>query len=222
MTERFTGSARRARSPRGGAAIALALSMTALGCGNVTSGGLGEVEVVLAPDELETLGANVQSLLASTVEAAPGDSIRGSLTVRVRSFARRPGGTFEELTDGPQDVTVSLVAPEPVEIARRQLSAGRYDGVRTFFSRIEVDVTDGLVVDGVPVQGTVTVDLGTGGALTVLDETVFEVDDGAPTVIALEMQTRVWLRLVDAVARRVDVTDFRRIFRIRLRKALSP
>lgn len=222
MTERFTGSARRARSPRGGAAIALALSMTALGCGNVTSGGLGEVEVVLAPDELETLGASVQSLLASTVEAAPGDSIRGSLTVRVRSFARRPGGTFEELTDGPQDVVVSLVAPEPVEIARRQLSAGRYDGVRTFFSRIEVDVTDGLVVDGVPVQGTVTVDLGTGGALTVLDETVFEVDDGAPTVIALEMQTRVWLRLVDAVARRVDVTDFRRIFRIRLRKALSP
>ena len=63
MTERFTGSARRARSPRGGAAIALALSMTALGCGNVTSGGLGEVEVVLAPDELETLGV----LLASDV-----------------------------------------------------------------------------------------------------------------------------------------------------------
>jgi hypothetical protein len=224
------------------AALAVALA----GCGNVTSGGVGEVEVILAPDELTDLVSNTPSLQASVVSLAPGDSIEGTLRVHVRSFARRPGGTFEELTDGVQEITVSLGEPEPIEIARRELSAGRYEAVRvslgepepieiarrelsagryeavrTFFGRIEVEVTSGLVVDGVPVDGTVIVDLDALGTLSVVDFTAFEVWEGAPTVIALEMQTRLWLRLVDAVTHRVDVTDFRRIFRLRIQQGTT-
>lgn len=197
-----------------GAALALALT----GCGNVTSGGVGEVEVVLAPDELGDVTTSITSALSPSILQAPGDSIEGTLTVQVRSFARRSGGDFEELTDGPQRITVSLFETDPVQIARRSLSAGRYEAVRTFFSQIEVDVTRGLVIDGVSIEGTVTVDLDSIGTLSVVDFSEFEVYEDASTVIALEMQTRLWLRLVNAVARRVDVTDFRRIFRVRIQR----
>ncbi len=221
MSEQLEGRGLRARHPIGRRTALAALAVALAGCGNVTSGGVGEVEVILAPDELTDLVSNTPSLQASVVSLAPGDSIEGTLRVHVRSFARRPGGTFEELTDGVQEITVSLGEPEPIEIARRELSAGRYEAVRTFFGRIEVEVTSGLVVDGVPVDGTVIVDLDALGTLSVVDFTAFEVWEGAPTVIALEMQTRLWLRLVDAVTHRVDVTDFRRIFRLRIQQGTT-
>jgi len=212
---------------RVGRTFAMALSVAVgagglAGCGNVTSGGLGEVEVVLSSGEVTDLSTAVQSALVSELPRSTEDAIQGTLTVRVRSFARRRDGDFEELTDGVQEVTVSLQNPEPVEIARRSLSAGRYEGVRTFFSRIEAEVTGGLVVDGVPVEGTIPVDLGALGTLSVVDLNGFDVWEETPTVIALEMQSRVWLRLVNAVARRVDLDDFRRIFRVRIRQTLSP
>jgi hypothetical protein len=202
-------------------AVSICLGAVALAsCGNVTSGGVGDVEVVLTSGEVIDLSATVQSALVSGIARSTEDGIQGTLTVRVRSFARRRDGEFEELTDGVQELTLSLQDPEPVEIARRALSAGRYEAVRTFFSRIEAEVTSGLVIDGVPVEGTIPVDLGALGTLSVVDLNGFDVWEGAPTVITLEMQSRVWLRLVNAVARRVDLDDFRRIFRVRIRQDL--
>jgi hypothetical protein len=219
MSEQFSMSGLGVRRSIRRLAATVALAGALGGCGNVTSGGVGEVEVVLAPDEATDLVSSTSALMASVLSGAPGDSIEGTLTAHVRSFARRPDGTFEELTDGVQVVTVALGERDPVEIARREMSAGRYEAVRTFFGRIEVEVTGGLVVDGVPVEGTVTVDLDSVGTLSVVDLTPFEVWEGSSTVIALEMQARLWLRLVDAVTHRVDVTDFRRIFRLRLQQS---
>jgi len=137
--------------------------------------------------------------------------------VRVRSYARRGLDDFVELTDGVQEVTVSLSDPEPVELARRSIPAGSYDAVRTFFGRIEANIESGLVIEGIDIRGTVPVDLGSLGTFSVLTLTGFEVFERLPTVVAIEMQSQVWLRLVDAVLRRVDVEDFRRVLRVRVR-----
>lgn len=205
-------------------AVALTCLLITGGCGNVTSGGFGDVEVVLSSDEVEDLQEAATGMVLAEVglpsTTSHGSNIQGTLTVRVRSFARRGPGDFVELTDGVQEVTVSLSDPEPVEIARRSLPAGSYDAVRTFFGRIEADVTGGLIIDGDPVIGTVRVDLGEDGSLSVVTVTGFEVWADAPAVVAIEMQSGIWLRLVDAVLGSVDVDDFRESFRVRVMQRL--
>jgi hypothetical protein len=59
--------------------------------------------------------------------------------------------------------------------------------------------------------------MGSTGTFSVVTLTGFEVVENTPTVVAIEMQSRVWLRLVDAVLRRVDLEDFRRVLRVRVR-----
>ena len=202
--------------------MVVAGALLSAACGNVTSGGVGDVEVVLTSDEVVDLQTATLSLLESDPSRQTTvDQIRGTLSVTVRSHARRPNGEFEELTDGPQQVTVSLADPSPIEIVRREVPTGRYEAVRTIFGRIEANVESGLIVDGTPIDGVIPVDLGSLGTLSVVDLTGFDVVDSTPTVIALEMQSRVWLRLVDAALRRVEVDDFRRIFRVRIRQRLG-
>lgn len=204
------------RAERVVGALILAVLMSA--CGNVTSGGLGEVEVLLSSDEVAELQeAAAAMLLADAAGTSHGSSIEGTLTVRVRSYARRSVGDFVELTDGVQEVTLSLGDPEPVELARRPMPAGGYDAVRTFFGRIEADIRSGLVIDGEEITGVIPVDLGSGGTFSAVTLTGFDVVEGAATIVAVEMQSRVWLRLVDAVLRRVDLEDFRRVLRVRVR-----
>lgn len=202
----------------------LAGAVVLAGCGNVTSGGLGDVEVVLSSDEVEELGEVATAALLAEIAGPAATShllpIEGTLTVRVRSYARRGVADLVELTDGIQELTLSLSDPEPVEIARRALPAGGYEGVRTFFGRIEANITRGLVIDGDTIRGTVAVDLGPAGTFSTVTLTPFEVLEGAPTVVAIEMQSRVWLRLVDAVLRRVDLDDFRRVLRVQVRQRI--
>ncbi|MEX2529284.1 MAG: hypothetical protein WD960_00800 [Gemmatimonadota bacterium] len=131
--------------------------------------GRGEEGKILTSDEVEELGIDAaRSLALQSLTERP--VIEGTLTVRVRSFVRRGRGDWEELTDGLQEITVSLDRPEPVEVARRSLPEGRYNAVRTIFGRVEAEVVRGLTVGGEPITGTIQVDLGPEGTLTLLSQ----------------------------------------------------
>lgn len=228
----------RARTRPAATAAVLFLALVG-GCGNLTSGGFGEVEVVLIPDAVEGLAEAARMALStgpqavfpmaatgpvSDVPAASegpaateGEAIEGILTVWVRSFVRRGDQDWEELTDGFQQLTLSLQDPEPAEVARRSLPEGSYEAVRTVFTRVHAQVIRGLDVNGEPVTGLIRVDLGPEGTLTVVDPVSIEVREREVVRLALEMQSRVWLRLVDAVQRRVAGDEFRQVFRVRVR-----
>ena len=226
MTDRNSEGCRRRATARSALGACFALGVAGLlgACGNVTSGGYGDVEVVLSSEEVSDFQETASSIFLASMgapERAPGDSIVGTLTVSVRSFARRGLGDFVELTDGIQEVTVSLGDPQPIEIARRPMPAGSYDAVRTFFGRIEANIVSGLVIDGQSITGTIPVDLGATGTFSVVTYSGFEVWEDSPTVVAIEMQSRIWLRLVNAVRRRVDLDDFRQVLRVRVRQFLS-
>lgn len=209
---------RRLRRRAFGCWFALAVGLTAAGCGNVTSGGFGEVEVVLASEEVTDLAQEVTaSILAEAEPTSHASTIQGTLTVRVRSFARRGVGDFVELTDGVQEIVLSLSDPQPVEIARRNMPAGSYDAVRTFFGRIEANIESGLVVDGQEITGVIPVQLGPDGTFSLVTYTGFDVVESSATVVAIEMKSGIWLRLVDAVVRRVSLADFESAIRIRVR-----
>jgi hypothetical protein len=182
--------------------------------GNVTSGGFGEVEVLLSSDQVEEL---TQGALASLgVAAADSNGLRGTLTVTVRSFIRSGRGVWIEVTNGPQQVVVPLEDPAPVQVARIDLFEGSYDAVRTHFGRIRVQVQQGLSVGGEPVTGEVEVELGLDGALLV-ELRPLRVARRERLSVLLEMNARRWLPLLDRERRLVEEVDFRREFRVRTR-----
>ncbi len=207
--------------------LALAGGGLAGGCGNLTSGGFGEVEVVLTPHAVEKVVDAVRRTAPEAQLVAPfssragpeadGDAIEGILIVWVRSFARRGPRDWEELTDGFQQLTLSLQDPEVAEVARRSLPEGGYEAVRTVFARVHAQVIRGLDVNGEPVTGLVRVELGPDGTLTVEEPIPFHLRERERVRLELEMQSRVWLRLVDAVQRRVGGEEFRQVFRVRVR-----
>ncbi len=182
--------------------------------GNVTSGGFGEVEVLLSSDQVAELtqGA-LQSLGVAPAEAA---GLEGTLTVTVRSFIRSGRGIWIELTNGPQQLVLPLEDPTPVQVARLELFEGPYDAVRTHFGRIRVRVERGLTVGGEPVTGDVEVELGIDGALLV-ELRPLRVARRERLSVLLEMNARRWLPFLDRERRLVGEPDFRREFRVRTR-----
>lgn len=211
-------------SPRARMVVALGTAVLLSACGNVTSGGAGDMEVMVTSDEMaETQGPAASMLLAEAERTAHGSSLEGTLTVRMRSYARTGAGDLIELTDGVQEVTLSLSDPAPIELAQRRMPAGSYGGVRIVFERIQANVTSGLTLNGVGFSGLVTVDLGAGGKFSTETGTGFDVVEDASTVVAIEMRSPVWLQFVNSVLRRVDVDDFRQALRVRvgLRSALG-
>jgi hypothetical protein len=191
------------------ASLALATTLLAACGGNVTSGGFGEVEVLLSSDAAEEL-QGIARVLAPTGH----EPLVGTLSVTVRSFVREGGSRWIEVTDGPQEITVPLEDPTPVVVARATFPEGDYDAVRTLFGRIRVHIESGLVVGGEPVVGEVRVEVGLDGIL-VMEERGIRVDREGTSPVLLEMRARRWLPFVDRERRLVEGPDFRREFRIR-------
>ena len=192
------------------------------GCGNLTSGGVGELEVVVAADSV-SLSAALQSmhgsgLLADTPSLqAPSDSPRidGTLTVRIQVFVLRRLGQWSEVTDGVQEIVLPLGNTEPVTIAQTALSAGPYRTARTLFRRVEADIRGGLEIDGEAITGRVLVDLGPEDRLQVETGLLLNVTEGQRSELAVDLHADRWLRRLDRVLRRVSSDHFQDEFRLR-------
>ncbi len=181
------------------------------GCGDLTSGGAGEVDVAITSGEVDP----------GTGERLLGDAaLEGTLSVQLRVFVQREGGSWVELTDGVQEVELSLASAEPIEVARRSIREGRHDRVRMVFGRVEALVVRGLSVEGDTITGRVPVDLGVEGRLELERELQFDVRGGEPVEILLELKAADWLRRLDiqacrASSCRVDEADFEDELRVR-------
>jgi len=189
--------------------------------GNVTSGGFGEIEVLLSSETSDELLGAARVLVSTNATGSMGNVVAtgagplvGTLSVTVRSFVREGGSRWIEVTHGPQEIIVPLEDPTPVVVARAQLASGEYEAVRTLFGRIRVHVERGLEVNGVPVVGEFRVEVGTDGIL-VMEERGVRVERQEILPLLLEMRVRRWLPLVDQERRVVEGPDFRREFRIR-------
>lgn len=195
----------------------LLMALTLSACGDVTGGGAGgEIEVVVAADSV--LVAQTLAQLTALADEGSGP-IEGTLTARVRSFiGGEVRGEWQELTEGPQEVTLPLDGSEVRVLARANLPPGSYVGTRTIFGRVEAVVTRGLTVDGQPITGTVPVDIGPTGMLEIIEPNLLvEVGADRTTELAIELNSRIWLRLLNRVNQQVDPRDFRGVVRVRVK-----
>lgn len=188
------------RRRRGAAALALALALG--GCGELTSGGLGEVEVYATADEEEASQPTSAPALR-----APGTSelllAEGQLAVRFQVFLQADSdGQWIELTDGVRDLTLTLSGGGERRAGVRFVSAGRYSRLRVVFHELEAFVTGGLIVDEVPVTGAIDVDLGA-GTLTVEREVLIEVEGDERLDLLIDLNADVWLPTLSLATRTV-------------------
>lgn len=184
------------------------------GCGDLTSGGFGELEVEMAADSVSSGGAS-SSLSASSYASS---IIEGSLTAQVRVFVRRGIRDWEEVTAGPETVVLTLGEAGTGLVARDEFPAGRYDRVLIVFRRVEVEIVRGLVVDGDTIRGRIAVELEADRQIAIARLIDLVVRNDERTVLLLEMRASRWLLRVDGLRRVVEAADFRELFRIRVRE----
>lgn len=220
------------RGGRWALGVAAVLSVLfAGGCGDLTSGGFGEVEVevsadsTVAADMAGSEAAALQPSVAGTPAAAGSriaapaqlGPIVGRLTVRVRVLVRHGPASWLEVTDGFQEIELTLTGGGSTVVARRSLPAGRYDRVMLVFGGVVAEVVRGLVVDGDTIRGTIPVELGTDRRLALVRDVGFDVVEGTTSGLVVEMRASRWLRRVNRILRRVAASDFGELLRIRVR-----
>ena len=201
-------------------AVTLAAAVAALtGCGDLTSGGVGDLDVIVAADSVPVSIATGSSEAPSVPsrQVIPLE-IEGTLTLGIQVFVLHPPLRWVEVTDGPQEIVMELGSSTPLVLAHATVPAGRYRGVRTVFRRVEADVVRGLIVDGQSVTGLVRVRLGDGGALVVDDPTEVEVPLGGEASLLVDLHTTRWLRLLNLELRQVAASDFQGQLRLRPRQ----
>jgi len=231
---------RTARHALGAVAAAATLALGAAGCGDLTSGGFGQVEVEMAADSVDApaAAADARTPVASSV-GGPGptlvrstpppvshgrtDRIVGRLTLRAALEARTVDGEWIRLLEDLREITLDLDGSGARLLARRAgIPAGRYDRIRLTFGRIEAEVVRGLTVDGDTIRGRVPVELDSGGRLRIEQPLEMEVREGRVTVLLVELRAPRWLRRLDRVRGRVPATEFRRLLRVRVRQGPGP
>lgn len=182
------------RTGRAGGALALAgLVLFLPGCGELTSGGVGEIEFEIVGDSLAV--------------AAASDPVLGTLTVGLQAFVQR-GAREVELTDGIQEVTLSFAGGGEVLVAERSLPSGSYGVGRFVFHSIEGVVTGGLEVDGEPFMGAVEVTFAPENPIEIPWVAQVDVPEEGSTRLVLEMRASRWLRLLNREGGAVSREDF--------------
>jgi hypothetical protein len=213
------------------AGLLAVLAMAPVACGgNLTSGGLSDVEVFVAGNDPGESGRTTATAAAPLVlplqgpapvearapglQVAPG-TILGTVTVVLQVELMGSDRRWVQITDGPQAVTVGLTGTNRSLLAARPLGAGRYIRARTTFLRVEAEVEQGLVVEGEEVTGTIPVELPLAG-LRVEEGLFLELEEGDPGRLVVALNAQLWLRLVNANLRRVPQNFFQQAVRIRV------
>lgn len=207
------------------AVSALAGASLLQACGELASGGAQGEAVALvtgnggsgAPAAFMPGGSGAVVPRGSSAAGGAGNGIRGTVSVQVQLSVRAPDGTWIELTRGPSPASVDIEGTLELEVGRRRLDVGTYDSVRVQFRRVEADVTEGLVIDGLPLVGRIAVDFGAKDTIEVERTVAVTVREGAVVELVVDLNSDTWLRGANPVARVVPPGIFRNAIEVRVR-----
>ena len=208
------------------------------GCGDLTAGGLGEVEVYATSDDPGGAPATAVAPMAAVPVGVAGDDpsphaapslahasqtaalslFEGLLATEIRVYLQSDASSqWLELTDGVRDLTLDLSGNVERRVAVKFVDAGRYTRLRVVFSRVEATVLGGLIIGGVPVTGPITVDLGAQGSLTVEREALVEVEGDQALDLVLDLNVDVWLPTASILTRTVAASALSNALALRVR-----
>lgn len=205
--------------------IAVGLILTtfvAAGCGNVTVGGYSHVSVDVSGDAPAATPAApaparqtavvqmaaVQAPAASSPLRAEGEA-EGEIEADFHLFLVSQTGASVELGNG-DDIRVKIDVQGSTEakpIENQLIPAGRYTELRIVFTKIQVEVAQGLVIDGQEITGEVDVEL-SGSDLPVTRPLDLVAVDGSMVTMRVDLNAQSWLALVDPATQTINEQVF--------------
>jgi len=204
------------------ALAALLLAMTAAGCGKeLVVGGQKHVEAGGTGDGTPEGGASgsrspsYARLAASRSLAAVAGRAQGTITFDAKVEVGTWAGGYLPLTPAPATVTVRIDGSDTVHIAAGDVPVGSYTHARVTFTRVEVNVTGGLVIGGANVTGLLTVPVPPGTSILVENGAI---DLGSPNASArllVELDASAWLGTANPTTRLISATSFATAVKLR-------
>lgn len=197
-----------------GLMLALALAASA-GCGkDVVVGGQREVDAAATGDGTDENGSPASSsaeAFGPRLDHVAG-RVQGTITfdARVEMVA---GTRVEPVNDAPATVTVQIDGDDTVRIARGAVDDLDYTAVRVTFTRVEANVTAGLVIGGVELTGQVQVSPGT----AIQIERPIEPGTSGDIDLLVDLDASAWLFTTNPATRLVAAAAFQNAVKVRLR-----
>lgn len=191
--------------------------LSTAGCGQeMLAGGMrsGEASAVVTDDpgtssstsSIETRAARMNLTPTGGISAATA-AASGSILVEGSVALESAGGQTIILGDGPGAASVQIGSAALSKLAASEVEVGRYINARVTFTRVEADVSGGLIVGvGVAVTGKVTVLLPQPLVIEAPIELLVR-EDGEHTVI-IDLNSEVWLAAVDPLLLTVPTQAF--------------
>ena len=197
-----------------GAALGALLAAGAAGCDEAVApgaGGSSEVRVGVRGDEPAPGGAARPS-------ASRSAGSRGRIEVAARVYLWSEGRGWEELTRGAASQTVEASGSDGVRaLASARVEADSYHRVRVEFEQVEATIAASADIDGPLLSGSLRVDGGSDGMVTVERELRVEARSGASAELEIDLNADHWWDGSAAGARTVGEAEFREALRIVVR-----
>jgi hypothetical protein len=192
-----------------GTALLLPLLVLGLGgCGaELTAGGQTEVQAVVTSED----GVQSSSASHAPLFSTSGSSAAGRMEVDARVTLVAENGVETRLTQNPVSGSFQIEQRDSALIGRGSVPATRYTRARITFTRVQAEVSGGL-----PVLGTIRVDLGTVGQVTVDTPLLLEPVPGRLETVVVDMNAHVWLASANPVTRLVAASTFASAVEIRV------
>lgn len=192
--------------------VAVTASGLLAGCGNITAGGAtGTATVTVASDAIDTQGAALTGAARFSSLAAPGLSageVEGQVEADFYLFLETAAGTAVPLSQDEIQVRLDIKGRQEIDaVDRLPVLATQYSRLRIVFSDIRVEVSAGLIINGVPVLGEVRVELDD-TTLTVVRPLSLDVADGQDVFLLLDLNVNTWLQAVDPVLKVINEAAF--------------
>jgi len=202
--------------------VSVLLLVAACG-GNLTAGGLTETEVRVSGDAPDPPPPGALPVFSSPWTQSDdddddddADEAEGEIEADFLLFLERPDGSLLRLTDQEVQVDLDIRGEQEVSAVVRTVPAERYTALRVVFSEIEVEIDEGLVIDGQPLTGSVSVDVELEG-LTVVRPLELDFSDGEREELLLDLNTRSWITAVDPEQLQVSAQAFADAIRVEAR-----
>lgn len=173
------------------------LVMAGAGCGNLTAGGAGEVEVAVASDEAAVVEGLASSLMTGSTERVAQPQLApftGSLTLSLAVSLLDEDGMPVDLTGGVQEVTLPLEPGSRTGLVTARVDPGSYTGVQVTFESVGAEITSSPGESDFP--SLVEVDL-SDGPLVVERPRPIQVGTDERLRLVVDLRSRIWIVAAD-------------------------
>ncbi|HEX8903525.1 MAG TPA: hypothetical protein VF771_01645 [Longimicrobiaceae bacterium] len=203
-----------------GAAAALLLMIGVGGCGKeVVVGGQKHVDTGATGDgtpEGSASGARAPAFALSPAGGISAATARaqGTISFDAKVSVVTSGGAVVPLSGSPATATVRIDGSDTVHVVSGDVPAGTYTAARVTFTRVQANVTGGLILGGVGATGLFTVSILPGDSIVVQRA----VNLGAPEAdvrLLVDLDASAWLGTANPATRLIAAAAFRDAVKLR-------